>query len=283
MQLSIRDVVFETFQFLRDNRVDLLRMMAAPVLTLAIVGLAVSAMVWSDHPIKSISDLTPMQITGRILNAVLSTVFYVMFAVAWHRRCLKPEEQTTILSALRWDKRKTLFLLRCLAISLIALALSLPAAVIGAIVGGALAMALASAGIGGHAMGAYVTMLAKFAVLIPIVLVQVRLALWLPAAAVDHKMTVMEAWTIGRQNTWRLVAIFLFSIAPAMVVIFLVASGLTAIAHATGLSGSLTFRFLVGLALNFIYYIVIAASVSALSISYRELRRPPSRGMPFYV
>jgi len=62
-----------------------------------------------------------------------------------------------------------------------------------------------------------------------------------------------------------------------------VASGLTAIAHATGLSGSLTFRFLVGLALNFIYYIVIAASVSALSISYRELRRPPSRGMPFYV
>ena len=283
MQLPIRNVVFEVFHFLWDNRVDLLRMMAAPVLALSIFGIALSAMLASDQPVASLADLSSMQILGLLLKVTLSTAFYVMFAVAWHRRCLKPEEQTTILSALKWDKRKTLFLGRCLAISLIAIALSLPAAVIGAIVGGAIAMGFATAGIGGHAMGGYLIQLAKIAVVIPTVLVQIRLFLWLPAAAVDQKMTILEAWAIGRQNSWRLLAILLLSVAPAMAIILVIASALTAIGHATGLAGTLTFHFIAGLALNFVYYVVIAASVSALSISYRLLRQPPNRGMPFYV
>jgi hypothetical protein len=283
MQLPIRNVVFEVFRFLWDNRIDLLHMMAAPVLALSIFGIGISAMITQNAPHPDGTTISGMQVAGLFLAVALPTLFYVMFAVAWHRRCLKSEEQTTILTALRWDRRKTIFLGRVLVITLIAIAISLPPTSIGMIIGGGAAVGLAAGGVGGPSTGMIVLQLAKAAVAVIILLVQARLALWLPAAAVDQKMTIMEAWAIGRRNSWRLVAIFLLSIAPAMVVAVLVSSAFSAIAHATGLAGSLTFRFIAGLALNFVYYIVIAASVSALSISYRELRQPPNRGMPFYV
>ncbi len=284
MQLSIRNIVFEVFQFLWDNRIDLLRMMAAPVLALSIFGIGISAMIKHGAPhTAGAPHLTGMQIAGLILAVALPTAFYVMFAVAWHRRCLLSQEQPTIMTALRWDRRKTIFLGRVFVITIIAIAISLPPTLIGMIAGGGAAMGLAAGGVGGPSTGVVVLQLAKAAVAVLILLVQARLALWLPAAAVDQKMTIMEAWVIGRRNSWRLVAIFLLSVAPAMVVAVLVSSAFNAIAHFTGLSGSLTFRFIAGLALNFIYYVVIAASVSALSISYRELRHPPNRGMPFYV
>jgi hypothetical protein len=96
-------------------------------------------------------------------------------------------------------------------------------------------------------------------------------------------MTLMEAWVIGRGNSWRLVAILLLSVAPIMVLALLVGAAVSAVAQMSGLAATLTFRFVAALALIFVYYIVIAASVSALSISYRELRRKPSTGMPYYA
>jgi hypothetical protein len=88
---------------------------------------------------------------------------------------------------------------------------------------------------------------------------------------------------IGRGNSWRLVAILLLSVAPIMLLAILVGAAVGAIAQMSGLAGTLTFRFGAALALIFVYYLVIAASVSALSISYRELRRTPGRGMPYQV
>lgn len=283
MQLPIRSVVFEVFQFLWDNRLDLLRMMAAPVLALSIVGIAISPLFRSGTPPETFADLSGLQALGVFLAVALPTVFYVMFAVAWHRRCLKSEEQTTILSALKWDRRKTIFLGRLIVITFAALAVSLPPTLIGVIAGGGAAMGLAAGGVAGPSTADTLLQLAKAAVGLLILLVQARLALWLPAAALDQKLTIMEAWVLGRRNSWRLVAIFLLSVAPAMLAAVLVSSAFQGIAQATGLANTLTFRFVVSLALNFVYYIVIAASVSALSISYRELRRPPNRGMPYYA
>ena len=109
MKLPIRDAVFEVFQFLWENRLDLLRMIAAPVLALSIFHIALAAL-FSDS-VNTANAQGPMP-TGYILavivSSLFSTVFYVMFAVAWHRRCLKSEEQTTIWTALRWDGRKSL-------------------------------------------------------------------------------------------------------------------------------------------------------------------------------
>lgn len=282
MQLSIRNVVFEVFQFLWENRLDLLRMVAAPVLALSIFSIVLSALLGGGPPADADAP-DPARVVANLLSFALQLVFYVMFAVAWHRRCLRSEEQTTILSALKWDRRKTIFLARCFVLILIVLALSLPPSIIAAIAGGGVSMGLAAGGVGGPTTGMLMLRLAEALYLVLILLLQARLTLWLPAAALDHKMTLMEAWVIGRKNSWRLVAVFLLSVAPIMVIALLVGSAVQALAQVTGLAGALTFRFIAALALIFVYYLVIAASVSALSISYRELRRNPSPGTPYYV
>ena len=282
MKLSIRNVVFEVFRFLWENRRDLLYMVAAPVLALSIAGILLSAVLGTDAPADPKTP-DPGRVAANLISFTLQTLFYVMFAVAWHRRCLRSEEQTTILSALKWDRRKTLFLGRFFVVTLIVIALSLPPMLVVMIVGGGASMGLAAGGVGGAGTGPLVVELVKAVAVILILLLQTRLALWLPAAALDHKMTLMEAWVIGRGNSWRLVAILLLSVAPIMVLALLVGAAVSAVAQMSGLAATLTFRFVAALALIFVYYIVIAASVSALSISYRELRRKPSTGMPYYA
>ena len=208
MQLSIRDVVFEVFRFLWDNRLDLLRMVAAPVVALSICSVLISLTLTSEPPADP-KVPSPSHIVASLLSYALQLIFYVMFAVAWHRRCLRSEEQTTILSALKWDRRKTLFLARFFVILLVMIAASLPPALVVAIAGGGASMGLAAGGVGGSATGPLLVEVVKAIAIVFMLLVQTRLALWLPAAALDHKMTLMEAWVVGRRNSWRLVAIFL--------------------------------------------------------------------------
>lgn len=283
MKLPIREAVFEVFQFLWENRLDLLHMVAAPVLALSIFHIALAAL-FSDNlnAASAQGTMSTSYILAVIFSSLFSTVFYVMFAVAWHRRCLKSEEQTTIWTALRWDWRKTLFLYRFFLISIISVACVLPVVVIAAIVGGTGAVGAAAGG-AGPGVGVLILQVAKLIFIFVVMLVQVRLSLLLPATAIDQKMTLMEAWAIGRGNSWRMLGLLLMSIAPAMLFAILVASAMGAIAQATGLSGTLTFQFVGRLVSNFAYYIVIATSVSALSVSYRYLRRPPSFGMPYQM
>jgi len=99
MKLMIRETVFEVLQFLWENRPDLVRMIAAPVLALSILHMAL-ATVFKDYAAAKADGITMLQFFALVVAIALPTVFYVMFAVAWHRRCLRPEEQTTILIAL---------------------------------------------------------------------------------------------------------------------------------------------------------------------------------------
>jgi len=282
MKLNVRETTFEVFQFLWANRPDLVRMIAAPVLALAILHMALGT-VFKDYAATATSGITALQFFALVVAIALPTVFYVMFAVAWHRRCLRPEEQTTILIALKWDRRKTLFLFRFILISVISLIAALPVLIISGIVGMTGAGGLAVSGAGGPTTGVLIVQVIKLILLFVVMLVQVRLSLLLPATALDQKLTLMEAWVIGRGNSWRLLAVLLLSVAPAMVIVLLVGSAVGAISQATGLGATLTFRFIGQLALDFASYIVVAASVSALSMSYRALRQRPSPGMPYQM
>jgi hypothetical protein len=282
MNLPIRDTIFEVFHFQWENRTDLLRMSAAPVFALSIFHIILPSLFAGYTPTEGKPDLSGMNILGLFLAIALPTIFYVMFAVAWHRRCLKSEEQTTILTALRWEKRKTLFLFRFIQISILSVIAVLPVLVIGSIVGFFTGAGMAASGVSGPS-ASVLEQLVKLAIIIVVMLVQVRLSLILPATALDQKLTLMEAWVMGRENTWRLFAILMMAVAPAMVILILIGSALTGIAQASGLGDTLTFQFVVRLIYNMAYYVVIATSVSALSISYRKLRQTPNPGMPYQM
>jgi hypothetical protein len=288
MKLPIIDTVFEAFHFVWGNRIDLARMIAAPVFALAILQLVLATLV----PIQTPDDakaITGMQKVVLFLGVLFSIAFYSMFAVAWHRRCLRPEEQTTIWTALKWDRRKSLFLIRFILISILSALGTLPVVVILSIVVFVLAAGGASLS-GGTADPSSAGGLANFlsVILVGLVfcitmLIGARLSLLLPATALDQKLTWTETWVLGRGNTMQLFAIFLMAVAPASLLVIFLQIVARAISVGTGLGGTLTFIFIAQLVLNFAYYIGVATSVSALSISYRKLRQTPSPGMPYQM
>lgn len=279
--LPVGDLVAETYRFLWNNRRDMLRLIALPVLALSILTVAIGIGI-GDRPAPG--EKPPgTYFFGQFLLVVASTVFYVMFAVAWHRRCLKPAEQQTIWTALRWDQRKTRFLMRSIVIGLVvaaaALAVFLISSIIAAVIGGGSAIG----GIEGKAVPRGLVMAITLATLIPALLLNARLALWLPAAAVDQPLTLPEAWQAGDSRSWRLFAILLMVSAPGVALLMLTLPLLASTGAALGIAGTLTFALVKSLVATFIHYLTIAAGVSGLSMAYRRLRPPHDPGMPFFM
>jgi hypothetical protein len=281
-KLAIRDSILEVLGFLWTNRPDLFRMIAAPVLALSVINTAVAALLPKPE-----TPTTGLQTAATISTALLigvSFVFYVMFAVAWHRRCLKPEEQTTIWTALRWDKRKTQFMTRSLVIAIILITVAVSVGVIVTIVGGGIGLvSTVGTGATGKAVPTLLGAIGTLIIVVLVFLMNSRLALWLPAAAVDDNLTLMETWVLARGNTWRIFAVVLLASAPGILFFFVVDMAVKVATQSLGMGDTLTFRLIASLALNLANYIVIAIGVSALSTVYRELRHPTSPGMPYYT
>jgi hypothetical protein len=281
-KLAIRDSILEVLGFLWTNRPDLFRMIAAPVLALSVINTAVAALLPKPE-----TPTTELQTAATISTALLigvSFVFYVMFAVAWHRRCLKPEEQTTIWTALRWDKRKTQFMTRSLVIAIILITVAVSVGVIVTIVGGGIGLvSTVGTGATGKAVPTLLGAIGTLIIVVLVFLMNSRLALWLPAAAVDDNLTLMETWVLARGNTWRIFAVVLLASAPGILFFFVVDMAVKVATQSLGMGDTLTFRLIASLALNLANYIVIAIGVSALSTVYRELRHPTSPGMPYYT
>lgn len=281
-KLAIRDSILEVLGFLWTNRPDLFRMIAAPVLALSVINTAVAALLPKPE-----TPTTELQTAATISTALLigvSFIFYVMFAVAWHRRCLKPEEQTTIWTALRWDKRKTQFMTRSLVIAIILITVAVSVGVVITIVGGGIGLvSTVGTGATGKAVPTLLGAVGTLIIVVFVFLMNSRLALWLPAAAVDDNLTLMETWVLARGNTWRIFAVVLLASAPGILFFFVVDMAVKAASQSLGMGDTLTFRLIASLALNLANYIVIAIGVSALSTVYRELRHPTSPGMPYYT
>ena len=279
--LPVGDIVTESYRFLWDNRRDLLRLVGLPVLALSILGIAIGVFIGGRPPAGA--EVPATYYFGRILLIAASMAFYVMFAVAWHRRCLKPAQQQTIWTALRWDQRKSLFLVRSLAIGLMVGGAALTIFLISVILSALVAGVSAVGGVTGQALPSGLVTIVTLVTLVPALLLNARLAVWLPAAAIDEPTTLSDAWQAGNARSWRLFAILLLMTAPG-VVLFMFALSLTGLAgNALGITGTLTFALINSLAATFINYLTIAAGVSGLSMAYKRLRPPHDPGMPFLM
>lgn len=247
----------EAFRYISANLRDLLMIATPPVIGLTIVEslvrLAVPAAA-SFGPAQGVpAPATGLAIVGL---GVLNLVFYVMFAVAWHRKYLVPHEVVTVAEALKWRPEKTRFLLYAIAISVLAV---LAAGVVG-LAGMALGMVAPPLGV-----------IAMFAAAFAGLVAFARWSLVLPAAALGRaEFGLLEAWRASRGNTLTMTLILLlpamiavFAAIPAMIVA-LVFGGVGLMDTTTGYA----IVALVGLALN---YFAIAVGVSSLSAAYLRL------------
>ena len=261
-RLSATACVGTALSYIAGNFRDLLMIATPPVVGLTIVDSLVRLAV------PEVATFDPGRGGPPGPNAALATfgvgllniVLYVMFAVAWHRKYLLPDERVTVADALKWRREKTRFLLRSVGISLVA---GLAAAAV-ALVGSTLTAAAPPLGI--------VVMAA--ATLIALVLFG-RLSLILPAAAVGRRdFGFQDAWRETRGNALAMVLILLLPVMiafiagiPAMIVALLFGSA--------GLLETVTGYAIVSLIGTALNYVAIAIAVTSLSEAYYRLIGPP--------
>lgn len=268
LPLPVLNTIASAYGFIWDDRAALVRIAALPVVALALAGTVMDALL-PDQPLPTPSDdgtVDPADIPiniGGLIQAALTLCFYVMFAVAWHRKWLLPTESVTVWSALRWDGRKSRFLFRLIGMSLLSLVGALPAAVV--------AVTLTYTGLLPMQVG---TMLIVAALLVTFS----RLSLIFPATAVDDALSVKECWLLTRKNGMRLLVIVVAPALPITLLQVLILSVLFAIGSAADLLNTLTGTLALALLQQAFSYAGIAVGVTALSISYDHFRRQAASG-----
>ena len=239
--LSIRGTFSEAYALLWSNRDGFL-----------LVGLIPVAASFLLTVIANSVPVTPG--AGReagILLAVLAAdlIPTTLFAVGWHRLILLGPEQANAAPSLRWGSRETTYLWRSVLLVVgTLLAMAIPVSI-----AGALAQRFAL----GHLLFALVSFLALF--------VMVRLALVLPASAVDAPYDFSRSWNDTAARGLRLVAIVFLVALP----LFLLLQTFNGLVGAVGLAAAAPFTVML---LNSVgSYVLLAALLTVFSLAFRRL------------
>ena len=259
------DCIRASLRFLRENRSDFKALAFGPALVL-VAGHLVAHLISPELFILeegSDPNQRALQITGRGLLTALGIALFDLtvlsvFAVAWHRRYLRPDENPTVREALRWRRRTGRYLARVLTLLFGA-----------AIVSGFLTQLLNMLGPG---LGPLVA-LVQLAVMIAVPYWAIRFSLLLPAAAVDAGLKAREGLELSRGIGWQLLLIFILAGFAAIVALLVLVAPITLIFHGVGLP-------LIGFALSDlagagVQLLITAVVVGALSHAYRLRSTPP--------
>jgi hypothetical protein len=183
---------------------------------------------------------------------ILMVAFFPLYSVAWHRFFLVPKERIKIWHCYVWQRRHSLFLWLNIKIFLLII-----------LIGGlAFLVTLASA------------LFAPIVGVIMIIFVTVcyaRFSMWLPAAALDKKMTLRESLFLTRENGGRLAAILILTGIVAGILDGIATSLISYASVSLGIIGALTQSLLTNFALYLIMYAGMAVGITALSIGYQKL------------
>ncbi|MDP6428608.1 MAG: hypothetical protein QGH73_00715 [Rhodospirillales bacterium] len=217
------------------------------------------------------SRLQELPLSAIILTLVATVAgiwAYVCYSVAWHRSYLVPGEQVTIGSCYLWRARQGRFLWTLIKVALITALAWIPASIVFVIVAGFGAW---SAGGGGFSAQGPGVLMAMALIGLLIAVVYARLAVLLPAAAVDDVMTIGRVWALTRGNGWRLLGIVILVSIPIGIVLVPVSIFFGLASMTTPDYGPLTTSLVQHLLVQFLSYIYIAVGISALSVCYARL------------
>lgn len=251
-KIAVWTTLRHAFAFAWTQRRDLAALATLPIIVLAF-GAAFTGL---ERP----AGEGEVAVTYRalvLLQFVLGTVLYTMFAVAWHRKFLVPGEVSTVGATLKWGRRQTRFLGWMLAFGAV---MSIPSL---------LAITSAAPGVNGQEVSAWsffislatVALLPAYGRVLPI----------FPALAIDHKLSLQDCWNLTVGNGWRLLWLSVLPFLPAVMLQVAIIGVLDAFARTTALDGSLSLTFVGALLQQTISYSGIAIAVSALSKAYTDL------------
>lgn len=265
--LPIR-IVGRAFKHVWDMRTDFLRMAALPIVALSIL----STVMWIVYPPlaapesfetmgqeQQLAVMVDLAFSpGRLLELIAVIIFYVMFAVAWHRVYLVPDEEITIARALSWNSNKTYFLFSLVIVVFLA---SMAGSLAGTLLLQVFQSVTGAAGFG----------LTFGAIMAICFYVFGRLSPVFPTTAIDQRIGLRGAWRLSSGSGWRLAMIALFPYIPLSFVVWITLGLVTSVLATLGLDTTATGKLIVELVHQAITYFGLAVGVSALSMAYVEL------------
>jgi hypothetical protein len=270
MQLKVFNTIGEAFSFFWQRRVQFYVLALPPVIILSVLSVIANLILPGEIPSNFQSDFFRLQVNSSVnsftypniglswFNLADVFIFLIMalvfplYSVAWHRIFLVPTENLMIRDHYKWEYRHWNFLWSNIKI----LTLIIPIVIVG-----------------------FVLTLASF-VLAPVVgffliffvsVCYARFSMWLPAAALDHKIQLRDVLLLTKGNGWQLASILIIT---GVVTGFLeqLALGLIITASKSlGIIGDLTQSLLTSLAIYLIMYAGMAVGITALSLAYKKL------------
>lgn len=263
-RLPVFATILDAIRFVWANRRDFFAFAYLPVIANALLGVALRSSL--PHPTPTTPEaweaaLTPLSVMLMVLALAASLGFYVVFAVAWHRRHLLPGEVSTVGAALRWRPRHWRFFLGTVILGLVGflatmLAVNLAIGALGAIMPLTAAAAL---------------MVATLAALMVATALVRLLPLFAAIAIDDRTMTVGAAWRLTRGNGFGLFLV-LFGVGILGSAATLLAGIPIAMTIGNPMaSGSLIGILIVELVQQIIIFVSIALTTTVVSIAYSDL------------
>lgn len=235
-----------------ERRMALLRATALPIAALVLVGIAMQS-VQSALPAELDPNVPPDPAAARassqlLLLMLVQLALVAKLAVATHRVIYLGPGGVSSGVLQPWGRRELRYIAKAFVVGIVGMAAAVPYLIV-------------TSGAAGAGSGAVLGLI----VVAPLLYVPSRIALILPAAAVDHPLDIGGAWVMSGGNGWRMV-IIVFAV-PFVVTLPL-----------AWIAARIAYPF--SLLLDVLAFACTWFSLAALTLAYSELARPASpRGM----
>lgn len=253
---SARGVAIQAYLYLWRERIDFFLLAAAPAVFTAFAETALKFLAGGSFFETDAENVVIGVVPLFYGYAAAAILLYVMFAVAWHQKRILRIPGATVAAALVWDRYKSKFLLRSLALGGAMALAALPPVVVLAMLASTPALMVFAVPVG---LGAAA-------------LVFARGSLWQTAAALGDPLPFGALWRTGAgRNGWLLLVVVLTPV-PLMALRMLIMSQIHRLSMLTGLNDGLTVGLLLSLFDHGLAYIGVAVGLTALSFAYTVLR-----------
>lgn len=192
-------------------------------------------------------------------------LIFLMFSASWHSRCLCLEERVTFWASLKWDIRKTKYLLCSLLFVLGAFAVVVIPTLIATFIIFAINLAVAIKIVPPMSFLA-TSWILSVPMVILFLLVFLRLSIYLVPTAIGFPMSILESWLLGRGNSWRIIYLFCFS-EISLLILYTIMELVVLNSNLEGI-----FIFLLFQIFRYIFALCfLTAGITSISICYEQL------------
>lgn len=252
--LPIIKTTIGAYLYLWEERHYLWQLTLPPLVVLAILEALVQWGTLSTVETGGKMTYVDFQQSGWVAVLFYVTFFlniwiWLSYSVAWHRVFLVQEENKDVLKAYSWNNRQVNFLWTTIKIFF----LLIPVLII------------IQRFVNIQAHGISVLILGVTLC----IYVYARLLLWFPAVATDKNLNILSVWQLSTKNGWRLVGVIGFTSLPLIILSLPMVFLIRQMGYFGQSHKSLSLALVGNLFFEFLSFIALAASISALSISYK--------------